>query len=88
MANRRSVLYLILGAVLAGAGIVMMFCSRLGGGSVTMLGGLILYLASIPLLFQAKLTAIAGRLALLERRAGRRCVAATTSARYQGEEGD
>jgi hypothetical protein len=59
--------YLVVGALFAVAGVLLMFFGRVGDDITTQLLGVIAYTAAVPLLFQAKLSKMEGRIRTLER---------------------
>ncbi len=68
MKNQRLVAYLLVGAVLCLGGVVLMFCGMLAKNINTQLAGVIIYAASIPLLFEAKAVKTESRIEALESR--------------------
>lgn len=92
--NRRLIIYLILGGILCFAGVFTMLYGMLKNNMTSQLTGVIMYAASIPLLFQAKLTRMSGRISTLEKRLGKTLAGQRASGRHgrgehdEEEEGD
>jgi sulfite exporter TauE/SafE len=67
MSTTRLLVYLLAGAAFAVAGVLLMFFGRVQDHVTTQLLGVIVYTAAVPLLFQAKLSKMEGRIRTLER---------------------
>jgi len=66
MKDRRPVVYLVAGGLLCVAGVVLMLIGSVHTNTTVMRAGMIIYMASIPLIFQAKLTRMEIRLNRME----------------------
>lgn len=64
----RLLIYLVIGTLLALAGVALMVFGRFHDSLATQLFGVAIYAAAVPLLFQAKLTKLEQRIRHLEHR--------------------
>jgi hypothetical protein len=66
MRSRRTVVYLVAGGLPCLGSLVVMFFGSLNRSQTTLLAGIIMYMVSVPLLFQAKFASVDARLRALE----------------------
>ena len=87
MRSRRAVVYFIVGGVLCFASLIVVFIGSITHVQHTLLAGIIVYMVSIPLLFQAKLASLDSRLGSLEEYL-RKQACRESQTKYAGEEGE
>lgn len=85
MRSRRTVVYFVAGGTLCLASLVVVLIGSLTRVQYTLLAGIITYMVSIPLIFQAKLANVDGRLKALEEYLRKRACQ-ESSTKYAGEE--
>lgn len=87
MNKRRLLVFLVPGIMLCAAGVVMMFWGAWVGSTRAQIGGVIFYGAAIPLVIQAKLIKMSGRVSRLEQQVcGRNGSKACVGSRYADED--
>jgi hypothetical protein len=85
--SRRSIVYLVAGGTLCLASLAIVLVGSVTHVQQTLLAGIVVYMVSIPLLFQAKLASLDSRLKSLEEYL-RKQACRESGTKYAGEEGE